>query len=89
MTQCLLHHCQFQPSDSFIAGFPAGRQLVCTRQSKEWEIATDTRAIFNEANRAEVEVQLRKTVEKYEQNTFKLADWPEGNIAEGLTMFSF
>ena len=59
------------------------------RQSMKREVAADIRAIFNAPDRAQAEAQLRKTVEKYAQSASKLADWLEGNIPEGLTVFSF
>ena len=59
------------------------------RQGMKREVAEDIRAIFNAPDRAQAEVQLRKTVEKYAQCASKLADWLEGNIPEGLTVFSF
>ena len=59
------------------------------RQGMKREVAEDIRAIFNAPERAQAEVQLRKTVEKYAQCASKLADWLEGNIPEGLTVFSF
>jgi transposase-like protein len=59
------------------------------RQSMKQEVAADIRAIFNAADRAQAEAQLRKTVDKYAQIASKLADWLEGNIPEGLTVFSF
>jgi putative transposase len=59
------------------------------RQSMKQEVAADIRAIFNAADRAQAEIQLCKTVDKYAQSASKLADWLEGNIPEGLTVFSF
>jgi putative transposase len=59
------------------------------RQSMKREVAADIRAIFNAPDRAQAEAQLRKTVEKYAQSASRLADWLEGNIPEGLTIFSF
>jgi putative transposase len=59
------------------------------RQSMKQEVAANIRAIFNAADRAQAEAQLRKTVDKYAQISSKLADWLEGNIPEGLTVFSF
>ena len=53
------------------------------------EVAADIRAIFNAPDRTQAEAQLCKTVEKYAQSASKLADWLEGNIPEGLTVFSF
>jgi transposase-like protein len=59
------------------------------RQSMKREVAADIRAIFNAPDRSQAEVQLRKTVEKYAHSASKLANWLEGNISEGLTVFSF
>jgi len=59
------------------------------RQSMKREVAADIRAIFNAPDRVQAEVQLRKTVEKYAHSASKLANWLEGNISEGLTVFSF
>ena len=59
------------------------------RQSMKREVATDIRAIFNAPDRDQAEAQLRKLVEKYAQSVPRLADWLEGNIPEGLTVFSF
>jgi len=59
------------------------------RQSMKREVAADIRAIFNAPDRAHAEVLLRKTVEKYAHSASKLADWLEGNIPEGLTVFAF
>ena len=59
------------------------------RQSMKWEVAADIRAIFNAPDRAQAEVQLRKTIEKFAHSASRLADWLEGNIPDGLTVFSF
>lgn len=59
------------------------------RQSMKREVAADIRAIFNAPDRSQAEVQLCKTVEKYAHSASKLANWLEGNISEGLTVFSF
>jgi transposase-like protein len=59
------------------------------RQSMKREVAADIRAIFNAPDRDQAEAQLRKTVGKYAQSASRLADWLEGNIPEGLTVFSF
>lgn len=59
------------------------------RLSMKREVAADIRAIFNAPDRAQAEAQLRKTVEKYAPSASRLADWLEGNIPEGLTVFSF
>jgi transposase-like protein len=59
------------------------------RQGMKQEVAEDIRAIFNAPDRDLAEVQLRKTVEKYAHSASRLADWLEGNIPEGLTVFAF
>jgi len=59
------------------------------RQSMKREVAADIRSIFNAPDRELAEAQLRKTVEKYVQRASRLADWLEGNIPEGLTVFAF
>ena len=59
------------------------------RQSMKREVAADIRAIFNAPDRAQAEAQLRRTVEKYAHSASRLADWLEGNIPEGLTIFAF
>jgi transposase-like protein len=59
------------------------------RQRMKREVAADIRAIFNAPDRDQAEAQLRKTVEKYAQSASKLDDRMEGNIPEGLTVFSF
>jgi transposase-like protein len=51
-------------------------------------VARDIRAIFNAPNRAEAERLLRLTAERYQENAPKLAEWLEGNIPEGLTVFN-
>ena len=59
------------------------------RQRMKREVAADIRAIFNTADRDQAEALLRKTVEKYAKTASRLANWLEGNIPEGLTVFSF
>ena len=59
------------------------------RQSMKREVAADIRAIFNSPSREQAEAQLRLTVEKYTERASRLADWLEGNIPEGLTIFTF
>ncbi len=59
------------------------------RQSMKREVAADIRAIFNAPTREQAEAQLHKTVEKYAKRASRLADWMEGNIPEGLTVFDF
>jgi len=59
------------------------------RLSMKREVAADIRAIFNAPSREQAEAQLRLTVEKYAKRASRLADWMEGNIPEGLTIFTF
>jgi len=59
------------------------------RQSMKREVAADIRAIFNAPGREQSEAQLRLIVEKYDKRASRLADWMEGNIPEGLTVFAF
>jgi putative transposase len=59
------------------------------RRSMKHEVAADIHAIFNAPDRVQAEARLRQTVEKYAHSASKLADWLEGNIPEGLTVFSF
>ncbi len=59
------------------------------RQRMKREVAADIRAIFNAPDRDQAEALLSKMIEKYAQKASKLADWLEGNIPEGLTVFSF
>ena len=59
------------------------------RLSMKREVAADIRSIFNASDRTQAEVHLRKIVEKYAKTASKLANWLEGNIPEGLTVFSF
>ena len=59
------------------------------RLAMRQEVAADIRAIFNAADRAQAEAQLNRTVEKYARSASKLADWMEGNLPEGFTVFSF
>jgi putative transposase len=59
------------------------------RLSMKREVAADIRAVFNASDRFQAEAHLRKIVEKYAKKASKLANWLEGNIPEGLTVFSF
>jgi transposase-like protein len=59
------------------------------RRSMKHEVAADIRAIFDAPDRDQAEARLRQTVEKYAHSASKLADWLEGNIPEGLAVFSF
>ena len=53
------------------------------------QVAADIRAIFNAQDRAEGNVLLKRTAQKYEQAAPKLAAWLEESLPEGLTVLSF
>jgi len=74
-------HCQFHLQQNASQYVP--------RQSMKREVAAIIRAIFNSPSRKQAEAQLHLTVEKYTEHTSRLADWLEGNIPEGLTVFAF
>jgi len=59
------------------------------RKRMKREVAADIRATFNAPDRDQTEAQFSITIEKNALKTSKLADWLEGNIPEGLTVFSF
>lgn len=59
------------------------------RRSMKREVAAGIRAIFNAPDRAQAEMLLAKTVQKYEHTASRLADWLEKIIHEGLTVFAF
>jgi transposase-like protein len=46
------------------------------------------RSIFNAPSRAEADRLLKITVEEYQKNNARLAEWMEDNIPESLTVFS-
>lgn len=64
-------------------------QAYVPRKDQQAEVAGDIRDIFNAPDRPRAEEYLRKAVEKYQKTASKLANWMEGNIPEGLTVFSF
>ena len=51
-------------------------------------MTADIRAILFAEDRIQVEVQPHETIKKYAQSASKLVDWLEGNIPEGLIVFS-
>ncbi len=50
-------------------------------------VAADIRAIFNAQDRHEALRLLNMAVDRYRKTAPKLAEWMEGNIPEGLTVF--
>lgn len=73
--------CQFHLQQNAQAYVPLHRMKA--------EVASDIRAIFNAPNRYEAEAMLARTVQKYEKNAARLANWMEMNIPEGFTVFDF
>jgi putative transposase len=59
------------------------------RQSMKPEVAADLRMIFNAPNRSTADTYLAQVVQKYSKTASKLAEWIEGNVPEGLTVFAF
>ncbi|MBG0786643.1 MAG: IS256 family transposase [Anaerolineaceae bacterium] len=59
------------------------------RKRMQAEVAADIRAVFNAPNRAHAKQYLKQIVNKYAEVASDLADWMEGAIPEGLTVFDF
>jgi len=64
-------------------------QAYVPRLEMREQVARDIRAIFFAPDRQEAERLLEKTVTKYRESAPKLADWMDGNIPEGFTVFAF
>ncbi len=64
-------------------------QAYVLRHSMNAEVAADLRAVFDAPSRHGTEALLDRLVQKYEKRAFRLANWVETNILEGLTIFSF
>jgi len=64
-------------------------QSYVTKQYQRREVASFIRAILTAPTREEAERLLKQTVELYEKEMPRLADWMEKNIPEGLTHLSF
>lgn len=73
--------CQFHLQQNASAYVP--------RQSMKTEVAADIRKIFNAPDRATADIYLAQTVQKYAKTAFRLSEWLEKNIPEGLTVFAF
>ena len=59
-----------------------------TKKADQKSVAADIRDIFQAQNLEKAEQRLKETVEKYQKSNPKLSSWIEGNIQEGLTVFS-
>ena len=64
-------------------------QAYVPHKDMQAEVAEDIRTIFNAPDRSTANTYLAKTVEKYQKNASRLAEWMTTNIPEGLTNFSF
>jgi len=73
--------CQYHLQQNAMNYVPRREMLV--------EVAADIRKVFNAPDRPTAQAYLKQTVEKYAQNTSRLADWMETNLPEGLTVFAF
>lgn len=73
--------CQFHLAENML-------QYVPPSLSRE-EVSGDLRAVFDAPNRQEAERLLDLMVRKYTATAPKLADWLEGNVPEGLSVFDF
>jgi transposase-like protein len=63
-------------------------QAYVPRQELKAQVAADIRAVFNAPTRAEADTLLVKLVQKYAKIAPRLADWLEGNLPDGLTVFA-
>jgi len=52
------------------------------------QVARDIRSIFNAPDKYEADRLLSKTIEAYRESAPRLAEWMEGNLPEGLTVFA-
>ena len=73
--------CQFHLAKNMLDYVPKGL-------SRE-EASEGLRGVFNAPDRVEAERLLARMVDKYASEAPKLADWLEGNVPEGLTVFDF
>lgn len=64
-------------------------QAYVPKQEMKRPVAANIRAIFNAPDRQEADNLLKRTVDKYQKNAPKLADWMEVNLPEGLTVYAF
>ena len=64
-------------------------QAYVPKKDMKTEVAEDIRAVFSAPNREEAERLLKLTVTKYEKTASSLSQWMEGNIKDGLNVFSF
>lgn len=63
-------------------------QAYVPKQEMKEEVAADIRSIFNATDSEDATTRLNKAIEKYKNKASKLAEWMEGNIPEGCTVFN-
>lgn len=52
------------------------------------EVHDDIRNIFNMPSKTEAEELLKRTIDKYKNKFFELAQWLENDLPEGFTVFT-
>ena len=52
------------------------------------EVHNDIRDVFNMPTRSDVEIQLKKLIEKYGKTAPDLSNWLENELPEGFTVFN-
>lgn len=62
-------------------------QAYIPKVSMRGKVAAALRQIFTASDRAEADQKLKAFVQTYEKTAPRLAEWAEGNIPEGLTVF--
>jgi len=72
--------CQFHLMHNALAHTP--------RQEMKREAMDDLKSVFDSADQATAEAQLKSVVRKYEQSAPKLAAWMEENVPESLAVFA-
>ena len=63
-------------------------QAYVPKQEMKEEVAADIRSIFNATDSEDATTRLNKAIEKYKNKASELAEWMEGNIPEGCTVFN-
>ena len=63
-------------------------QAYVPKQEMKEEVAADIRSIFNATDSEDATTRLNKAIEKYKNKASELAEWMEGNIPEGCTIFN-
>ena len=72
--------CQFHLQQNASAHVP--------KKSMQGEVHDDIRNIFNMPSKTEAEELLKRTIDKYKNKFFELAQWLENDLPEGFTVFT-